>query len=267
MNDPIVCLPTRWFYQRALGMLAIFLFLGGWFLKDASTGYRQKNLEYVMHRSFASAAQLLQDKQQAEIMSEEAWRAFATAQCVDVGNDIALLPTRTPNPLPWPEELLDLALLTKGQSSAWEAFTGRMKWNRKPPKKFHDAASIREQWYMAYALGGLALYTAFIALRTSRRRLSINDECIITQEGRSIRLSDLIRLDLRKWATKGLAFAYYQKSDGKEGVIRIDGLTYGGFQKEHGEPAERLMQLLREHFSGELIEYASESDPAPEKEV
>ena len=96
--------------------------------------------------------------------------------------------------------------------------------------------------------------------------MSIDDQCIVTQEGRRVLLSELIRLDLRKWVTKGLAFAYYQTSDGKEGVIRIDGLTYGGFLKEQGEPAEQLMQLLRERFTGELIEYASESEPEPEKE-
>ena len=139
---------------------------------------------------------------------------------------------------------------------AWEAYTGRMKWDRKAPEKFHDAASIREQWYVGGALAGLACYTLFILIRTSRRRLAIEAEEIITQDGRRVRLADLTRLDLRKWPTKGLAYAYYPLGTGKEGRIRIDGLTYGGFQAEQGEPAEQLMRLLRENFTGELVEYA-----------
>jgi hypothetical protein len=71
-------------------------------------------------------------------------------------------------------------------------------------------------------------------------------------------------LDLRKWETKGLAFIDYDGPSGK-GRLRIDGLTYGGFKKEQGEPAERLMRHIRARFSGEVLEYAPVmSDPAAE---
>ena len=44
-------------------------------------------------------------------------------------------------------------------------------------------------------------------------------------------------------------------------------MTYGGFKKEEGEPAERLMRHLRARFSGELIDYetqaADETEPPP----
>jgi hypothetical protein len=142
-----------------------------------------------------------------------------------------------------------------------------MQWDRKPPEKLHEASSIREQWYFAYGLSALALYTLFILLRTMRRRMSIEGATITTQDGRKIPLADLTRLDLRKWGTKGLAFAYYPQSSGKEGRVRIDGLTYGGFQKDQGEPAEALMRELRAHFTGEVIEYASEettTEPVPQ---
>jgi hypothetical protein len=73
--------------------------------------------------------------------------------------------------------------------------------------------------------------------------------------GAPIPYADLKTLDLRKWETKGLAFIDYDGSSGK-GRIRIDGLTYGGFKKDQGEPAERLMKLIRSRFSGEILEYA-----------
>lgn len=267
MNAPIVCKPTAWFYQRAFGMLAMFLFLGGWFYLDASSGYRKENEVFFYYRAFNTSAAALQKQQQEGMLTAESWREFARKQTVDFGTDPSLIPPSVAQPQPWPEELQDSALLAKGPAEAWEAFTARKQWDRKPPEKFHEASSIREQWYFAYALSALALYTLFILLRTMRRSISIAGETISTQDGRKVPLADLTRLDLRKWSTKGLAFAYYPRSSGKEGRIRIDGLTYGGFQKEQGEPAEALMRELRAHFTGEVIEYATEEstvEPATE---
>jgi hypothetical protein len=66
---------------------------------------------------------------------------------------------------------------------------------------------------------------------------------------------------LRKWASKGLAFIDYEDESG-QGRIRIDGLTYGGFNLAQDEPAERLMKLIRSKFSGEIVDYAVASEPA-----
>lgn len=74
-------------------------------------------------------------------------------------------------------------------------------------------------------------------------------------------------MDLRKWDRKGLAFAWTKGGDASERKIRIDGLTYGGFKKEDGEPAEKLMQAIKAGFSGELIEYEAEEDSAEASEV
>lgn len=263
MTTPIVCKPTRWFFTRALAMLAMFTFLGGWFIKDASFGYRQENLVYVLNSAFAEASALHQQKKEEGLLTDESWKKFASEKTVHFGDDRTIIPATTQMPMPWPEELHDNALLAKGQAAAWDAYTGRMQWDRKAPEKLHEAGSIREQWYFAYALCALAVYTLFILLRTMRRKITIDEEKIVTQEGRAVRLSELTRLDLRKWGTKGMAFAYYPLSSGKEGRIRLDGLTYGGFDKEKGEPAEALMQVLKEHFTGEIIEYASEEPAAP----
>jgi hypothetical protein len=97
-----------------------------------------------------------------------------------------------------------------------------------------------------------------------RRSISADDEAISTQQGRRVPFADLKTLDLRKWETKGLAFIDYDGPSGK-GRIRIDGLTYGGFKKEQGEPAERLMRRIRSRFSGDVLEYAPVmAEPAPQ---
>lgn len=264
---PIVCKPTPWFYQRALGMLAMFAFLGGWFFKDAHSGYREKNLIYLTHKALVTAIAEYEQKKKDGLLTQEEWKEYAVTQHVDIGDDLSLVPASVTPPVPWPPEFHDSTLLAKGQAAAWEAIGLRTEWDRKPPEKLHDAGSIREQWYFAYALTALALYCLFILLRTMRRSIRIDAETITTQEGRAVPLAELTRLDLRKWANKGLAYAYYPQGEGKEGRIRIDGLTYGGFQKERGEPAEALMVWLRKNFTGEIIEYAAEESADEKDEV
>ena len=92
--------------------------------------------------------------------------------------------------------------------------------------------------------------------------MAIDGEAFYPAEGGRVAFGDLVRLDLRKWETKGLAFAW-----AGERRLRIDGLTYGGFKKEQDEPAERLMGRLKEKFKGEILEYGAETGepahPAP----
>jgi len=226
----ILCKPTTWFWSRAFGMLAMFTFLGGWFFKDALIGYREKNNVFYWEKAFDKVANdYLADKNAGK--SDDEWRAKAAKETIALGDDPSILPEGTVNPAPWPTELQDPAIISKGPDAAWEIFRARMKYN-KPDEKIHDAGSIREQFYYGYGLSALAIYTAFILVRTSRRSISADATSIHTQEGRTVPFSSLYELDLRKWGNKGLAFAKYKTSEGASGVVRIDGLTYGGFKIE-----------------------------------
>lgn len=241
-------------------MLAMFLFLGGWFYKDASTGYRQKNLIFYYEKAFEKVAnEYLADKNAGK--SEADWMAKAASQTIQLGDDPTIIPAGTVNPAPWPPEMKDPAIISKGPAAAWDQCRAREKWN-KADEKIHDAASIREQWYYAYGLSALALYTLFIVIRTAGRKISADATAITTQEGRVVPYSALYELDLRKWLNKGLAFAKYKLPDGKSGVFRIDGLTYGGFKVEQNEPAEQLMRRIKEHFQGEIIDYETSESKA-----
>lgn len=266
MNDllPIVCKPTSWFLRRALGMLAMFAFLGAWFYKDASTGYRKENEIFLTNQAFATAAAEYQKQNATGSLTAEEWKTYAAAQHIDFGDDLSIIPATIPQPQPWPAELQDSAVISKGQGEAWEMFSGRMKWDRQAPEKLHDARSINEQWYYCYGLSVLAVITLFIFLRTMRRKIVVDHEKIITQEGKQVLFGELHQLDLRKWQTKGIAFGQYTTAAGSKGKIRFDGLTYGGFEQEQGEPAEKMMQRVRAHFHGEVIEYAQEEEPSEE---
>jgi hypothetical protein len=102
----------------------------------------------------------------------------------------------------------------------------------------------------------LSLVALFFLLRTLSRKLVLADGVLYPPGAKPAAVKDLVRLDLRRWPSKGLAFAWAKEGD-KERKIRIDGLTYGGFKAAEGQPAEKLMESVKAGFSGELIEYES----------
>jgi hypothetical protein len=256
----ILCKPTTWFWSRAFGMLAMLTFLGGWFFKDALVGYRDKNLVFHWEKAFDKVANdYLADKNAGK--SDDDWRAKAEKETATLGDDPSILPVGTVNPAPWPTELKDPAIISKGPDDAFNVFRARMKYN-KPDEKIHDAGSIREQFYYAYGLTAMSIYTLFILIRTARRSISADATSIRTQEGRTVLFSSMYELDLRKWGNKGLAFAKYKTPEGASGVVRIDGLTYGGFKIEQNEPAEQLMRRIKDNFHGEIIDYETAESEA-----
>ena len=56
---------------------------------------------------------------------------------------------------------------------------------------------------------------------------------------------------------KGIAYATV---NGRK--IRMDGMTYGGFDPAAGQPAEALMQALLAQYRGEILEYEQKDEPA-----
>ena len=165
--------------------------------------------------------------------------------------------------MPWPAILHNYERMKPLEwNILWREYTKERGLNSSPPEEPYDAQKIKEQWIVFIICAVLAVTAAFFLLRTLKRSISADSEAITTQQGKRVPYSDLTKLDLRKWETKGLAFIDYDGASGK-GKIRIDGLTYGGFKKENDEPAERLMRQIRAHFSGEITEYAAVTEKGP----
>jgi len=258
MNDPesIVCKPTPWFLFRALVMLVMFGVFAVLFYVDASTGYRKKNEIFYLHRAFEQADKDFAQLNEHGALTAEAWKKHAAQQSVPFPTDRALLPAALGGPLPWPTILHDFERMKRLQGNLrWREFTKERGVNATPPEEPYDARKIQEQWIVCGICLALAAAGACVLLRTLTRSLAADAAAITTPQGLRVPYTDLQTLDLRKWETKGLAFLDYNGSAGK-GRIRIDGLTYGGFKPDNGAPAERLMQLIRSRFAGELIEYA-----------
>lgn len=264
-DEAIVCRPTPWFTLRAVAMLLMFSVFAVMFFKDGAVGYRKKNQEFHIHAAFKKATDEFTRLNGEGGLTAEKWKQHAAAQNVEFPEDAYLLPKDLKQPMPWPAELQDYEKVKSLNTHlVWQEYSGREGYSSEPKEKPFDRGKIREQWICAYICTALALVTLFFLVRTLRRSISADHMAITTQQGKRVPYSDLKTLDLRKWYTKGLAFADYDGESGK-GRIRIDGMTYGGFKEEKGQPGEKLIQLVRKNFSGELIEYAAASEPGEPK--
>lgn len=266
-SDPIVCKPTPWFLFRAAVMLAMFSVFAVLFYLDGSSGYRKKNERFYVERAFKQAAAEFERMNADGTLTPEEWKRHAESRSVDLPEDVSVLPASLPRPLPWPEILHDYEKMKPLRwNLLWTEYTRDKGWDSKSVEEPYSARKIAEQWVVFWICLALALGAAFFLLRTMRRAIVAGPDTLTSQDGRTVPYADLKTLDLRKWDTKGLAFLDYEGASGK-GRLRLDGLTYGGFKKENGEPAERLMRRIRSKFSGEVIEYAPGAAETPSQQA
>lgn len=275
-SDAIVCKPTPWFLLRAAAMLLMFSFFAAYFAYDGAVGYRKKNHVFYLAKSFNEAVAQFNEKNKDNTLTAEEWKSFAASQHVKFPEDRYVLPKDLQLPLPWPEMLhqYDTVKNRLQGNLLWQDYSAVHGYDKDPPEEAMTKREIEEQWICAAVCLILSVIAAFFLIRTVRRRISADEEGVTSQDGKRVVYGDMKVLDLRKWENKGLAYVDYDGTSGK-GRLRIDGLTYGGFKKENGQPAEQLMQKIRSKFSGEIIEFArvdeisqddSGAETAPEKE-
>ena len=260
-QDTVVCKPTQWFILRVLAMLVMFSVFAVLFIQDGISGYREKNLQYFLHHTFNQAGTDFQGLQNGDASSEGDWKAFSGKKtCLFPEDAATVLPKGTDLELPWPAILVEGYAVMKekgGQNGAnklWEDYTSERGWPSKTEEHPYDAGDIKGQFVAAAVALALITFSLFILIRTLRRTIAADDEALYSQDGRRVLYSDMIRVDKRKWDTKGIALVYY-KDGGEEKKIKIDGMVYGQFKEENGAPAERLFSRVMEHFKGEVLEY------------
>lgn len=263
LTESIVCKPTPWFLLRGVVMLLMFGTFAVLFYLDGSVGYRKKNESFYLHKTFQIANDEFAKKNVTGTLTAEAWKAHSAEQSVNFPADRSVLPAAIQLPMPWPAILGNYERMKPLEwNILWREYTKERGLNSSPPEEPYDAQKIKEQWIVFVICSALAVTAAFFLLRTLKRSISADSEAVTSAQGKRVPYSDLTKLDLRKWETKGLAFIDYEGATGK-GKIRIDGLTYGGFKKENDEPAERLMRQIRSHFSGEITEYTTATENTP----
>ena len=256
LESEYICRPTQWFIRRALAMFAMFLFFTLWFFKDGQWTYKKENLIYYMHQLFAN--QVVNQATAENYESEQKWVEFATAQRVPFPEDaIKILPKGTELDQPWPQEAIG-AYGNDDLDVMWEAYTRRVGLDSDVKEEPHTARQIREQFIFSGLCGVLSIGVLFIFLRTLRRRMRVDDVAYYAPSGQTVNYAAMHRIDARKWKTKGVATICYKDSQGGEKKVKVDGLVYGDFKKEEGEPAEKLYQKILSHFEGEILEYEQE---------
>ena len=256
--EKIICKPTPWFLLRAGVIFAMFSVFSVLFYIDGTTGYRKKNYEYYVHAAFKPATDLFSKMDAKTPLTEETWREFAAKQTVEFPKDPSLLPAGTKLPMPWPDILLDYSRVkTLQHNHLWTEYSEKHEFAEKPAEEPFSAEKIAEQIHVFYICIGLSVVSLFFLIRTVRRSIIADEMTLTTADGKNIPYTSMRVLDLRKWATKGIAFIEYEAPSGMKRT-RIDGLTYGGFKEEINQPAEHLMRQIRSNFSGEIIDYAVE---------
>ena len=246
-------------------MLLMFGVFAVMFYRDGSTGYRKKNETFYLQKAFEAANHEFSELAKKGDLTPDAWRQYAAKRTVNLPEDHSVLPAGMTFPQPWPPILHDYQRMKPLQwNILWREYTKERGMSDKSVEEPYSSRKIKEQWIVFWFSLALAATAAFFLIRTIRRTITADDVAVTDQRGQRVPYTDLRTLDLRKWETKGLAFIDYDGPSGK-GRLRIDGLTYGGFKTEDDQPAERLMQTIKRHFSGEIIEFTRETTAEPEE--
>ena len=260
-EERIICRPTKWFFWRALAMLAMFGIFFVLFMKDWKVGYPKKNVVYYTYLAFEKAEEEFGAREEAG-QSAGSWESFAKVQKTPYPEEDGLLPSGTDLQSPWLEELQDYAGYkaifeaerNKAAPPMWIAYSDRQGWDSAPPEHGYDAGKIREQLYFGIGAGVLTLVALFYLIRTKGRFMMADGEGYHPPGKGMIPYKDLRRIDKRKWETKGLAYLFHEDPSGGLQKVKVDGMVYGQFREEDGAPAEKLFQHILRNFSGELVE-------------
>ena len=257
-ENNIICKPTLDTFVRFGIVLTAFLGFGLYFFYDGFVGYRLSNEVYFSYQAFAKLGD-----EAADTVNSTAWETKRLStpliESHTVNNELVAVSEEQVYPLPSgceaalrsPAEACDYNAMNKSWNDCWLQYSARKHFPAKPADHPYDTAAIREQWYA----GGVcvfisALLLAFM-LRTSRRVMALQGDTV-TAAGQQFNVADITRLDLRQWG-KGFKGVAYATVKGKK--IKLDGMTYGGFDPGKGEPAEAFMKALQARYQGEILEY------------
>lgn len=257
MSKSIICKPTLDTFARFGVVLAAFFGFGLYFFYDASIGYHKANEAFCSYHAFAKLGQEVSNQTAASWSAARQSSPLLATESIDGvlngihGEHRYPLPQQCEAAHTCPPEAADFAAMNKSWNECWTSYSARMRFPITPAEHGHDAAAIREQWYAGGVCMLISAVLVALIIRTAKRTMSLEGDTV-TAAGRSFKVSDITRLDLRQWSAghKGVAYATV---NGKR--VRLDGMTYGGFNKAKGEPAEQWMKALLEQYKGEIIDY------------
>lgn len=231
-------------------MLLMFGGFSAYFLYDGLAGYPRKNYIVANYKAFNEAGRAWAEERGN-------WEEFVSKQTIPFDEDRSIYPKDTDFEEPWPSILADREAMDEvSDEGLWKRYAGEKQWPQQvdldeDPKV---AYKIREQFFASGVCAVLVLGTLFFLLRTRARSMKVDEVGYTPPGGERIPYGEMVRIDKRKWETKGLATIYYREG-GEEKKVKVDGMVYGQFKEEEGAPAEALFQRILANFEGELIEF------------
>lgn len=250
IDSSIICRPTRDTFVRFGIVLLAFFGFGLYFFYDGSVGYRKANEVYFSYQAFAR----LGAEASRGSLGAEPTKPLIEAEQVDgewMVEGKYPLPVGCEAVRSTPEEAANHAAMSKSWADCWTAYTARMHFPVKPAEHAFDTAAIREQWLAGGVCMCISAVIIYFILRTRRRVMALEGD-LVTAAGQQFRVEEISRLDLRQWG-KGYKGVAYATVNGRK--VRLDGMTYGGFDPAAGQPAEAFMQALLARYQGEVLEY------------
>lgn len=258
MSEPhIICKPTADTFVRFGIVIAALFGFAVYFFYDGHTGYRLKNEVICSFKAFAELGKRALECSPAQWAAEMNSRPLIETESVE--GELMAVQGEQRYPLPLqcraaqscPPEVLDHAAMSRSWSDCWAAYSRRLKLPISPGEHAYDMGAIREQWIAGVVFILLGCVLLYFALRTRGRVMELKGDCL-TVAGQQFRVADISHIDLRQWGPgfKGCATLTV---NGRK--LKADGMTYGGFNKDKGEPAEQFMQALLAQYQGEITEY------------
>ncbi|MFM7183074.1 MAG: hypothetical protein ACKO2G_16645 [Verrucomicrobiales bacterium] len=135
------------------------------------------------------------------------------------------------------------------RQNGWDDYEDEKKLE---PFKVDDAKIAQQMWGMVVC-SVATLIILVLAVRAVGTRMALREGKLILPGTEPIDITEIRRVDTRKWMSKGLASIWYEKNGTqKKGVI--DGLKYGGFKGEKPYVPDQILEYVVKNFKGELIE-------------
>lgn len=267
----ITCQPTRDTFVRLGIVLAAFFGFGLYFFYDAGIGYPRANEIYLSYQAFAQLGEQATGQSAASPFSRQQWKhereaapLIATWHTPDgklmAGSEqeAAPLPADCEAARSCPPETHDLTAMQTSWSQCWQAYTQRMGYPIKPADHPYTASAIAEQIIAGSVCMGLSLFIIGLMVYISRRRLALQGDRV-TIGSTTFPIRDISCIDLRQWGVGFKGVAYFTVNGQK---LRVDGMTYGGFSKKDGQPAEVFMQGVLSQYHGDIIDYEQSEQKA-----
>lgn len=121
---------------------------------------------------------------------------------------------------------------------AWKTYAAANDLKAKPPKDRSDGDIAGQRYIGAVFLGGFALFAAWVALQ-HRKSVRAEGDIVTGTDGTTVNLDEILEIDRRKWNSKGIAYAIYER-DGRRQRLCLDDHKFLGCEAIILEAEKRL---------------------------